>query len=221
MGSLRAALTREEHHDLDDPAATAVSGGLVWFLRRLRFGLVMVDGSPDVRAFVLVDATPVGDDGVRPGLLLHGDPARVPAPCRPDDWTTRRAGRPAGGTGPLLAWLVEADRRYEADPSFDPEAGLGHPHAHPRHRGERVVQMYDLFARAGWLPEPGLRGVAQSALCHGIARVGFTAIRGDTAVVVASPLFVEPAAPVANGAIAAGGAHRRRRWLGRWRTQVA
>lgn len=193
---LLAILAREGHPDLDEPRARPAAGGLVWFRRPLRVGLAAADGDPAVRALVLVDAAPVGDDGVQPGLLLHGAPDRVPPRLRPPDWETRPGVRPGGGTGPLLSWLVEADRCHDADPGFDPERELGHPHAHPRHRGERVVQMYDLFASELWLGDSGLRGIAGPVPCQGVARVGFTAIRGDKAVVVASPLVVRPVGPL-------------------------
>jgi hypothetical protein len=192
--------------------ATPRQGEWFRFRRHLRFGVGAADDDHAVRALVLVDETPVDEDGAVPGLLLTGAPHHLQEPYAYDAPDGVAGARSGSGTGQLFKWLRAARDTLDEDA----RAGLDGPAAdlfgsNPvRSSAATATSMYRLFARDDWL-EPPFPDISRPAFCEGVAIASLIMADSDLTVIMGSPLYVRVASAVEPD----DSRHRARSWVRR------
>jgi hypothetical protein len=113
-------------------------------------------------------------------------------PYRPNDGEEILGARSGSSTGYLLRWLDAVRQARESDESSGTDR-FGDCRSQRDRSPDgppEPIDMYRLFASDDWMVRPRLPQLTNPAPCEGIAQASLTSVHAETAVVMASPLYV-------------------------------
>jgi hypothetical protein len=184
------AIEREGVADLDNGSGRITEAGWFRFHRALRFGIGADDNRHSVRALVLVDREPVGEDGLVPGLLMTGSPTHLRPPYYSDQLCRAPGARSGSGSGVLFIWLHDVNRIRESAPTASIDELRERLEPRPRERMNAARTLYGLFSQEDWMSDPHFPDIVNHSPCEGLAQASLIATDDTLTVVMASPLFV-------------------------------